>query len=184
MKEKGFTIIEILVVVAIVSILPLIVISNFPQIKLQFAMLRVTYKFAQDLRRVQDLALSSVQYRDAFGVIQPIDGYGIYLNIDILGNKKYIIYADKSPGNQYYDDLDYIIDTIDFSQTEPGIIIQQLNNVFGNSVSINFNPPNPNTTITQLNQDEQNIEAVFSQENAPVITKIISVNTAGLIEIK
>ena len=100
------------------------------------------------------MALSSVQYKDSSGNIRPIDGYGVYVDLSSLGDKKYIIYADASPGNQQYDALtDYIVETIDFSATESGVIIKQLNNVPDTKVSINFNSSNVTTSITLLSWD-------------------------------
>lgn len=183
-SKKGFTIIELIVVIAVVSIIPTIVIVNLPKIKLQFSFSRVAYKVAQDLRRSQDKALSQVIYRDSQGAIQAISGYGTYIDISGLGNKKYIIYADKSPGNQQYDASDYIVETIDFSQTEPGIVIKQLDNVAANKASINTDSTSLNTQITQLNPGQNNVNIVIALESDLTKTRTISVNTAGLVENK
>src|SRR3989344_643467 len=139
MKQQGYTIIELIVVIAVVAIFMVIVISNFPKFKLQLSLSRVTYAFEQNVRRAQDMALSQVQYRDSGGNLQEVSGYGVYVDIGSLGNKKYIIYADRAPGNQQYDALDYLVDTIDFSSNEPGVIIKQINNVVSNKVIVNFN---------------------------------------------
>ncbi len=183
----GFTIIEVLVVTAIIIVFSIILISNFPQFKIQFALSRTAYKFAQDVRRAQGMSLSSTQYRDSNGILQPVKGYGVY--VDISNNKKYIIYADVPlcvgcDGNQFYDSpADYIAENIDFSLNEPGVIIQQINNIVGNNVSINFAPPNPTTTITPL-PSQNSIDIVFVLEGDLTKTKTVSINTAGLIEVK
>lgn len=183
-SSKGFTLIEMLVVISIVIIFPAIVISNFAGIKLQFALSRTSHQFAQDLRRVQDTAVSSVPYKDSFGVQQSVDGYGMYVDLTGQGNKKYILYADKKPGNKQYDATDYIVETVDFGVSEPGVIIKQIDGVFGDNVSINFTPPNPDTTITQLNEGGSTVDVIFSLESDLEITKTVSVNTSGLVEIK
>ena len=180
----GFTIVELVVVVAIIALFPLIVIPNFPQIKLQFALSRVSHKFAQDVRRAQSLTVSSTLYKDSLGNEQPINGYGIFVDVTGLGNKKYIIYADKDPGNQQYDLSDYIVETIDFGQDESGVVIQQINNVFGNKVSFNFAPPSPDTTIIQLNTSESSAEVVFALESDASKTRSVWINGAGLVEVK
>lgn len=181
----GFTMIEMLVVVAIIAILPTIIISNFPKIKLQFALSRSAYAFAQDIRRAQDMSLSAMQYQDGEGNIQAISGYGVYLDMNNLGNKKYIIYADAYPGNHQYDNaLDYIVETLDMSVSEPGVIIKEIKHVFSNTVSINFSPPNPSINITSFNEQEHSIDVVFTLEDDLSREKIVSINTAGLIEVK
>ena len=156
----GFTVVELLVVIAIITIIPIIVMPNFSQIRLQFALSRVPHKFAQDVRKTQGLSLSSVTYKDSFGVEQAISGYGVYVDINNLGKKKYIIYADKSPSNNQYDSLDYIIETIDFI------------------------PPNPDTKISSLSPNKSSVEIVFALESDLTKTRTVSVNISGLIEVK
>ena len=57
-KSKGFTLIEVLVVAGIIIVLTMILVSNFPRIKLLFALSRSTYKFGQDLRRMQEAMIA------------------------------------------------------------------------------------------------------------------------------
>jgi len=180
----GFTVVELLVVIAIITIIPIIVMPNFSQIRLQFALSRVPHKFAQDVRKTQGLSLSSVTYKDSFGVEQAISGYGVYVDINNLGKKKYIIYADKSPSNNQYDSLDYIIETIDFSSSESGVIIKEINNVLNSKASIDFIPPNPDTKISSLSPNKSSVEIVFALESDLTKTRTVSVNISGLIEVK
>ena len=179
----GFTIIEVLVALAIISTLLVISVSNFSQTRLQLSLSRVTAKFAQDLRRTQQLSLAEARYFDGQGVEHPIAGKGIYVDLSSLGNKKYIMYADKVTGNNAYDVSDYLLETIDFSVDEPGIIIKNINNVTSQSDSHNFNPYNNITYITPITSG-QSIEFVFAVESDQSKTKTVLVNTAGLIEIK
>jgi len=184
MTQRGFTIIELLVAVAVISALLIIVISNFPYTRLQFSLSRVTHQFAQDVSRAQNMALSAVPYKDSFDVEQNVDGYGLYVDFDSLGNKKYIIYADRNPGNQQYDALDYVVGTVDFSSTEPEIIIKEISNVSGNNASVNFNSSNLTTTITQLNAGQNSVIVVFALASDLTKTKTVSINSSGLIEVK
>jgi prepilin-type N-terminal cleavage/methylation domain-containing protein len=187
LKSKGFTLIELLVVFTIIILLPAIVISNFPQIKNQFALSRVVYKVSQDIRMVQNMALSSVPYKDSFGKLQSVGGYGIYINTNALGNKKYVLYADNNDGgsgNQQYDSLDHIVGTVDFRSSEPGVIIKEIDNAYGDGASINFSSPDANTNITNLNQGQHGINIVFALEGDLAKTRMISINTSGLIEVK
>lgn len=182
--SKAFTMIEVLVVVSVISVLIAVAISNFPSARLQFALSRATYKFEQDVRRAQNLALSSVEYKDENGVVQNISGYGVFVDIGALGNKKYILYADKSPGNQQYDGADYLIQTIDFSQNEPGIIIKQIDNVIGDSASVNLNTANLVTNVYQLDLPQNTAKFIFAIETQPEKVKSVWVNTSGLVEVK
>ncbi len=178
-SQQGYTLVELLVVVAIIVALTAVVLSNFPQAKLQFSLGRVAYKFQQDGRRAEELALSSTQFTDSAGP-HSIAGYGIY--VDQANPKQYIIYADSVPGNHHYDPgADYIVETVDFGTTEPGIVMQQFNNVVGTTLSVNFAPPNPVTTITPTSSS---VDVVFAQESDTSKTKTVSINSVGLIEVK
>lgn len=182
----GFTIIEMLVVVSIIAVLPLVVVSNFPRLKLQFNLTDAAHEFAQQVRNAQDAAISSLPYKDVLGVEQPVSGYGIYVNAggSASGNTTYLFYADKSPGNQQYDDSDYIVSSIDISTDQPGIIIKELRGVTGNIASIHFKPPNPITVLTELQQGFSAVEVVFALASEPEKEKVIKVHTSGLIEVK
>jgi len=184
MKQAGFTIIELLMVIAIITILPVVVLSNFPQVKLQFALSRSAHAFAQNVRKVQDLALSSTPYKDSFNIVRPVGGYGIYVDINNLGNKKYIIYADALPANGQYDVADYVVVAVDLAASEPGGAIVGLNHVFLNKASINFSVPNAAASITQLDKNNTAVEIIFALEKDPAKTKSVFVSTAGLVEIQ
>lgn len=186
-NNAGITLIEILIVTTLVILFTIVLISNFPQTKSRFALARTAYKFEQDIRRAQALTLSSTPYKDAQGNLQTIKGYGLY--VDLASNKKYIIYADNTAGNQMYDaGVDYVVETDDFSSTESGVIVSQISNnanVNAQNVSINFSPPNPTTKITfPGGQNTDNVNVVFSLASDPTQTKTVSINTTGLVELK
>ncbi len=111
-------------------------------------------------------------------------GKGIYLDLSVLGNKKYIMYADAAPGNNSYDASDYVLETIDFSVDEPGIIIKNFNNIVGQNASIDFKASNNLAYITPISGGQTIAEFVFALSSDQTKTKTVSVNTAGLIEIK
>lgn len=183
MRNKGFTLIEITVAVAIITLLPAIIISNFPEIKMRFALSRAVHQFVQDIRDAQNMALSA----SSEGGLGFIAGYGVYADLVSLGNKKYIIYADSNEqgaANFQYDAADFIVKTVDLEAEEPGIVIKEIKKVLGDNLSVNFIPPNPNTAITQLEEEEESAEVVFAVESDLEKTKTVFVNKSGLAEIK
>src|SRR3989344_1958347 len=182
--KRGFTIIEMLVVISIITILPVVVVANFPAIKSQFALSRTAHRFAQDVRRVQDMAISAVTYTDSFGVTRTVSGYGIYINLVTPGNTQYIVYGDnneQSPGDKRYNVGDYSVQTINFGASEPGIVIKEMINIDGTAASINFSPPNPDTTITPLSQAQSQIMVVFAIATDLSKTRTVLINSSGLI---
>lgn len=187
MYNKGFTLIELLIVVAIIVILPAVVVSNFPQIKSQFALSRSVYKLAQDIRKVQNMALSSTPHKDSFNLLRPVAGYGMYMDVNALGNKKYILYADNADnggGNQRYDDLDYVVSVIDFRASEQGVIIKEISNTHGNAASINFGSPAGDVAISEINPGKSDVRIVLGLEGDTAKTRSVVVNTSGLIEVQ
>ncbi len=196
--NRGITLIEIIAAVFIITIFSAILVSNFPGILKQFALTRAVYKFAQDVKRVEDMGLS--------GVLTPnleVKGYGVYLNtVDAnFGNKKYVIYADVN-GDHYYDyyvsqenytcdDLslppnkDCILETIDLGTTEKGVTIA-VGNIMVDSqlgVSIDFAPPNPNVVLSNITPNNY-VKVVFALESDATQTKCVFVNTSGLIGVE
>jgi len=187
-KSKGFTIAEVIVVVFVISILFTVVISNFSAARLQLSLSRVGFQFEQDVSRAQNMAVASVPYKDAFGVEHQVDGYGIY--IDASGStsapnrKSYILYADKSPGNNQYDASDYIVNQVNFSLTEPGIILQIINGISTLSTSINFKSANLSTSISNLAVGQNSISVIFAQLTDSSKTKTVLINTSGLVKVQ
>ncbi len=181
--SRGASIVELLVVVVIIILVFFTIgISNFSKIRSQFSLSVVAHAFLQDVRQAQTMSLTSAQYKGVDGKLKPITGYGVYL--DMSQHRKYVIYASAPGFHQYYDRLsDYVVNTVDFSQTDPGIIIKQTNNLSEGVVSINFAPPSPTTIITPMPPSGR-LDVVFALESNPSITKTVSVNLAGLIEIK
>jgi len=123
-------------------------------------------------------------------------GYGIYINLS-EDNKAYRLYADTAadtgadcstypptPCWKYYNSSDCIFKTI-FLQ-ESGIVIKEINNNLGNAqkTSINFSPPNPDTTIKWLLSGSSGVDIVIAVEADLSKTKTVTVNRSGLIEVR
>ncbi len=183
--KKGITLIEVLIVVVIVLIFSGIFISDFPKIRLQLALSRAANKFEQDIRKVQDMALSGVQFYDSSGDPINAKGYGIYINLEDSNSKGYTMYADLDNDKQFVAAQDFVIENVDFSKTEPGVIIKNIENLMDSSeVCINFTPPNPEITISDLVEGQTRVQIIFVLESEQTKTKSVFVNTAGLVEIK
>ncbi|MEK7658239.1 MAG: hypothetical protein AAB352_00015 [Patescibacteria group bacterium] len=194
----GNTLIEIIVVIFIIVLFSIILVPDFPKIKRKFALSRSVYKFAQDLKSVQDMGLSGVL---TGGAVQA-KGYGVFIDLNntALANKKYIVYADINGDSKYTSQSssqinhtcgaqnpgeDCVLEVIDFSVMENEVIISDIYNVTGNQqISINFAPPNPNVTITDLVQGSTEVEIIFAVESDSSQTRSVFVNTSGLINVQ
>lgn len=184
--SKGVTLIEIVVAIFMVSILTIVFVANFPKVLRQFAVSRASYKLAQNLRRAEDLGLSGVKVSGIGST--PKGGYGIYIDSSPGQNQKYVLYADTGTFTdyEYVEGQDTIVENIDISSEEPGVVISKIENTGGGSlVSINFTPPNPTITITPgLQVGETGVDITLSSSVDNSIKRIVSVNTSGLIEVK
>jgi len=176
MKAKAFTIIELLVTISVIMILTGIVLVSYQTGQKQLTLQRATSKLAQDIRRVQGMAMSAKECQPCGGV--PAGGYGIYLH---QGDDFYILYADggneQRDGNGISGDFD--IETI---YIEEGVYIVNLTPA---TASINFKPPDP--TIRLVNHggppDPDNVIITIALKADTSKLKTIKVNKSGLIEV-
>ena len=182
MKPSGFTLIEVLAVAAIIAILSAAFIVNLGPGNKQLALSRAANKLAQDIRRVQEMAMST-KGCSLCGGSAP-SGYGIFL--EVSSNSVYILYADTitPQGNEFYTPSDTIIEP-PYIELGKGIVIQNINTP-PLKVAINFRPPDP---VTKIKYPSGGSEAelmgdaiiTLSVETDPSQTKTVRVNKAGLI---
>ena len=211
-RQRGITLIEIVVVLFIISTFSLILIADFPKIQRQFALSEAAYNLAQDLRSAEDLGLSGAQIKDG-GVPAkdiPVTGYGVYVNPSMSATQ-YLIYADvkpgtflssdlPTPGNTVYDGDFFNTPCSEVNQVRDGAfkkdcVIQIIDIKKENSgltidsvdnsagfVSINFRPPDPIVNISGLNPGKSAVSIVL--KNSDGLSRTVSINTAGLISVK
>lgn len=139
-NSKGFTLVEILIVVSIVIVLSVIVLTNYEFGGYQFALQRSAYKLSQDLRRAQEMAMSS----KTFGSSVPAGGYGIYLEhqTDI-----FILFADINNNGHY--ETNELVETLELeesTQISQICLIEESGDPScncGSDLDIVFVPPSP-----------------------------------------
>jgi type II secretory pathway pseudopilin PulG len=179
--KKGFTLLEITIVVSIIILMGTIFVINFRGGEKQFALQRSAHKLAQDLRRAQETAMSSQIFEDSF----PKGGYGIYLE---KGSNSYILFAD-CDGNQTYSEAGFAQSCAEAGTNDPfrekieeisfekGIYISEFSPE-ENSVAITFFPPDPKITINPSNSSIL-INLTFDGK----IKRAVSINSVGLIDV-
>ena len=170
-KEKlnGFTIIELLVVIAVISIVTAFVLISYPGLNRVFSLQRSASKLAQDVRMVEERAVSMIELN---GI--PPSGYGIHLE---NGSYSYKISAyEKNLGN--WSATDTWEKTINL---EDGIKISELKegSVSTSTLDIVFEPPDPTVWINNSSSSSSTI--IVFIETEPTKTESIFVNSAGLI---
>lgn len=104
--HRGFTLIELVVVVGVMAVVSSLLLANFPRFSKQIAVEREAGKLALALRKAQSLALAVREFNPAFNddpfcANPPVrfPGYGVFL--DISDSAHYLIYGDASCSKYY-----------------------------------------------------------------------------------
>ena len=172
--KKSFSLVEFLVVIAIVGILAVIIFPYYFSARKQLALQRAASQLALDIRKVQGMAMSSEEYSDCSGTIGYKYGYGIFLQQN--KPEQYILFADCNGDGNYSSGEDEIIVGGDVG-FETGI---EINSLSSNNLKIAFTPPEPIVTFIPSSVNIAIIELINEQGQ----TKTIKVNKAGLIFIE
>jgi type II secretory pathway pseudopilin PulG len=181
-NEKSFSLIELLVVIAIIFILTVLIFANYRSGQQQLTLDRATHRLAQDIRRMQEMAMSTKEepgckkngeYRPDYEF-----GYGIDFSSVPANPRAYTLFADcngsggfEAPGGGQEVDVDYPIGTVEISM---GNISTNITNL-----SIVFTPPDPSVFIKPGDKNEAVITITIG-----VRQKNIKVNKVGLVDIE
>ncbi|MBZ9572785.1 type II secretion system protein [Patescibacteria group bacterium] len=170
--NKGFTLIELIVVMSIIAILSSILFLGTRTEEKKLALQRSAYVLTQDLREVQEMAMGAGEV-DCNG--SNANSFGIHFKSGWEGY--YILFADCND-NQNWDgsDKDNLIRKVDL---EKGVEISDL--APASSFSVVFDPPDP---ITYINQKDWGEEAEITLQFDSGDTKKIKINSVGRIEIE
>jgi len=159
----GFTLVEILVVTAIILTLSSIMLANLRSGEIQYAQDRGLHKLSQDFGRAENLSMSAKEFQGEM----PAGGYGLYFKIEEKDH--YILFADLNGNQQYDSGLDGLVEDIKF---EKGT---EIANLSASPLTITFISPDPTINIKPVAQT-----ATVTLDNG----RKVKINTAGLIEIE
>jgi len=173
-REQGFTIPELLVVVAIIVLMTGLMLPNWRSGERTLALSRVVHKAGQDVRRAQELALRAQAYTCPNDPAEKISAYGVFF--DQNTPTSYILFAECNDNNIYDVGTDGIVETI---QLESGIEIQGVSP--GPQISIVFVPPTP---LVFLKPGDPSLARVlFQRADGAGNLKTLDVTIRGVIDI-
>lgn len=178
-SKKGFTLVEVLVVIAIMVIVLMVTLASYRVGSQRLALKRSVHKLSQDIRKAQEMAMSTREFQGSI----PQGGYGLIMSTVAQSGIDfphiYIISTYAADNNP---DTDTERITL-----EKGIKINKIYSISGGTetevseIFFNFIPPAPQTCILGCTADGAKI--ILSLEQDPSQTKTVKINKAGLIEI-
>ena len=190
--EKGFTLLELLVVVGIIATLSSIVLGGYRTGEDKFALQRSANKLSQDLRRAENMAMMGNPAPSNFGEIFPSGGYGFYFDAATsTGAVGYYTFFCDCNDNAYYESSGASVscssstvatpfpESMEVLSLEAGVVISDVSP--STAFSITFFPPDPVIKITGADSVSYD-EAVITLDLYGK-TKTITINTVGLIDI-
>lgn len=166
----GFTLIELVVTTFIISLLTVLILPNYRFGDSQFALQRAVHKMTQDMRRTQEMSMSTREFQG-----QIPSRYGI----EFAKNRDYyILFADIND-NGTYEIPDLEVERIFL---EKGVKIQDLLTPFSSqTVWVAFKPPDP---LTSILDPIARSTLIIQLNNANNQIRTASVNGAGLIAVE
>lgn len=173
--NKGFTVVEIVVVLGIMVIITGIMLFNAGSEKQTSALFRSAQKLSLDLRKVENYALSSKVFKDKVPC-----GWGIHFNG--ADSTSYTIFADTAAAQNCFD-RNYKMDggeELETANLEAGV---KINNILPIGISdVTFTPPAPIVRFEhmyggQVATDKVDIALINNKSS----TRTITINKAGFI---
>jgi len=183
-NSKGFTVIEMLAVLAIMGVLLAMSLTAYQNSRGQLALQRSANEIAQSIRRASEMAMSAKE----IGGMIPTGGYGIYFDKN-ANPQQIIIFADcGTVPNHLYDASGLTCGTFDEKveeiNLEKNIKIQSIFYASSlNVVNIVFQAPSPKVFINNDSPPTGLATITLFYGDDITKTKTIQVNEVGLIDV-
>lgn len=186
MKKNGFTLIELIVSIAIIGMVTGLFLANYSSANRRTDLTMTAQKLVADIRMAQSYALGLARYGTLGAPSVPVGGWGVNFNLDNNGNNLYTIFADDnadtllSPGEAVENKGAQIV-------TLPtNIVIQSL--MVGSTPSykanVTFLPPDPITNINNGTATASSTSvSIILRDDKTKSTKTVRVNFLGLVEV-
>jgi len=182
-NNYGYTLLEMIVSVAIVASLASIILANFSELGRTGDVHMAAQLFSNDLRVLQGHALSIRKHENEPNTQSPSGSWGLYFNRPI-NDTEYYLYGDFSPENGLYDGGVEIHRVVKLPEN---IIINRagFNGAWNtNRANILFVPPRPETSISRNNPALRDTVQIELLDTVSMETKVVFVNKFGLIDVQ
>lgn len=180
MKKSGFTLIELIVSVGVITMVTGIFLANYSSANRRSDLVMTAQKMVSDIRMAQNYALGLARYGLSGSLNVPAGGWGIHIDLQNYGNNKYVLFADDN-NNQSFDsgeaDVRY---GAQITTLPTNIVIDSVS--MGTKADITFLPPNPITTIKMAVSTIPQADIILKDVKTNN-TKKVRVNYLGLAEV-
>ncbi len=174
LNKKGFTLVEIIVIIAIVGFLSATVITGGNKGTDQRKIILETRRLAEEIRKVQNMALSSIAQNCA-GINKVVPS-GIILST--ASSDRYLLVADCDENKIYDAGSDTLLSTVVLSAS-------QINSVNPASpLEVFFIPPVPVTAINTSELDSASATITLCGIKDTTVCKYIYINSKGSISVE
>jgi prepilin-type N-terminal cleavage/methylation domain-containing protein len=176
--NRGFTLLELLITIAVISILTAILFAISAEEERNIALRQSAFQLAQDFREMQNQAMGAQNYQCKAAETKT---FGVYFGqTDGNWNNYYYLFADCDSDKLYTVGTDVIL-----RQTNLKSIIKVSAISIpapATSLQVTFTPPDPITSINTAITSVQTIVTLARKDAAKTIS--VRVNSVGLIQIE
>lgn len=174
--KKGFTLVELIVSVTIIAVVSSALLLGWNPARDIFNLRHAAFQVANDLRRTQQLSLSTHEFDCLPLPSEAYTGFGLYL--ETSSPTGYKVFENCSSDNRIWNSGEEV-ETLSFTD---GIEIQSLEKTGSlvNSLSVLFVPPDPDTYINE-EASGQEVEITLTNGSS---TAVIKINNSGRIEVE
>lgn len=182
-NKEGYTLVEMIVSLAIISTLSGVIISNIGQFRRGGDVAMAAYLLASDIRVAQGHALSIRKHRNESDIKSPEGCWGIYVN-SVVGDNRYILFGDFNPQDYNYSGGIEEENTIDLPNNISINRITLSGSGVVNNANVIFEAPKPNTIINIGGGVAQNFIQIELIDDTSLETKTVLVNKFGLVDVQ
>lgn len=192
---KGFTLIEVVVVIGVMAIISSLMLANFPRFNKQIGVGKEASKLALSLRKAQSYALAVREFNSAFNddpfcENPPVKfpGYGLFFKT--LDSAHYFIYGDVNC-SKYYESfsIEETVEIVNIENNMKTSTIKGYNAAICSGgcdlaeLSILYLRPGPTTLIKGDGADYNFVEIYLSSADGTVSKKVV-VKSTGQVSIE
>ena len=180
MKKSGFTVIELIVSVGIITLVTALFLANYSSANRRTDLTMTAQKLVSDVRLAQSYALGLAKYGNTSSINVPLGGWGVHFDLQGLGADRYLIFADNDGDHSYDSDESNESYGAITSYLPKTITIDSIS--LGGKMDVIFLPPDPVTYIK--NDISSSTSAIVVLKDAKTNSvKTVRMNFLGLVEV-